>query len=224
MIGDRVVSDIINAELVVADLTELNPNAFYELGIRHSTEKSTIHVAKSGTVLPFDNIAHRTIFFDLMDWQSIESARARLGDSVRATKAPGYRVSNPITQANASFKMRQSEDPRDRVIAEMQERMSALENSLAKMPSRVEYAQYNSPTVAPLTEIKLSPLSQAIKTYRTLTGAGLLPAKQVVEALRDGKKTDATRLHRTATGQTPIDSKKFIESFEQFLPAAFFNT
>src|SRR5271165_2172238 len=51
MIGDRVISDIINAELVVADLTDLNPNAFYELGIRHSKEKSVIHVAKLGTQL-----------------------------------------------------------------------------------------------------------------------------------------------------------------------------
>ena len=63
MIGDKVVTDIIHAELVVADLTNLNPNAFYELGIRHSTLKPTIHVAKSGTALPFDNISHRTIFF-----------------------------------------------------------------------------------------------------------------------------------------------------------------
>jgi hypothetical protein len=114
MIGDRVIADIINAALVIADLTDLNPNAFYELGIRHSTELPTIHMAKLGTALPFDNVAHRTIFVDLGDWHSIEQARTRLADSVRATNAPGYLVSNPITQANASFKMRQSEDPRDR--------------------------------------------------------------------------------------------------------------
>src|SRR5688572_11817576 len=48
MIGDRVVSDIVNSELIVADLTGLNPNVFYELGIRHSTEKPAIHIAKSG--------------------------------------------------------------------------------------------------------------------------------------------------------------------------------
>jgi hypothetical protein len=65
MIGDRVISDIINAELVVADLTELNQNAFYELGIRHSTEKPTIHVARAETTLPFDTVSHSTIFVDL---------------------------------------------------------------------------------------------------------------------------------------------------------------
>jgi hypothetical protein len=127
MIGDRVISDIINAELVIADLTDLNANAFYELGIRHSTEKPTIHIAKAGTVLPFDTVAHRTIFVDLTDWHSLEDARERLGNSARAVKSPGYRVSNPITQANASFKMRQSEDPRDRALAAIQERLDAIE-------------------------------------------------------------------------------------------------
>src|SRR5580704_4550158 len=132
MIGDRVVSDIINAEIVVADLTDLNPNAFYELGIRHSKEKPTIHVAKAGTALPFDNVSHRTIFVDLTDWHSIEQARIRLAESARAVAAPGYKVSNPITQANASFKMRQSEDPRDQVVAELRERLNSLENKISK--------------------------------------------------------------------------------------------
>ena len=136
MIGDRVVSDIINADLVVADLTDLNPNAFYELGIRHSTEKPTIHIAKSGTALPFDNVAHRTIFVDLMDWQSTEQARSRLAESTRAIKAAGYKVSNPITQANASFKMRQSDDPKDRILADLQERLASIEANVVKAEPR----------------------------------------------------------------------------------------
>ena len=82
--------------------------------------------------LPFDNVSHRTIFVDLTDWHSTEQARSRLAEATRAIRAPGYRVSNPITQANASFKMRQSEDPRERLIADIQERMATLENSVVK--------------------------------------------------------------------------------------------
>jgi hypothetical protein len=98
MISDRVISDIIHAELVVADLTELNPNAFYELGIRHSAEKPAIHVAKLGTPLPFDNASHRTIFIDLSDWQSIQRGRTQLAGSARAIQDPDFQISNPITQ------------------------------------------------------------------------------------------------------------------------------
>jgi hypothetical protein len=132
MISDRVVTDIINAELVIADLTDLNANAFYELGIRHSTQKPTIHVAKAGTELPFDTVAHRTIFVDLGDWRNLEEARERLAKSARAITSKDYKVSNPITQANASFKMRQSDDPRDRVIAAILERLDAIESERGK--------------------------------------------------------------------------------------------
>jgi len=130
MIGDRVITDITHADLVVADLTDLNPNAFYELGIRHSTEKAAIHIAKTGTPLPFDNFTHRTIFVDVGDWQSIVGARDSLARSTRAIKEPGFKVSNPITQANASFNMRESADPRERLVANLQERVLELENRI----------------------------------------------------------------------------------------------
>jgi hypothetical protein len=130
MVSDRVIADIMRAELVVADLTELNPNVFYELGIRHATGKPTIHVARMGTPLPFDNISHRTIFVDLADWHSIESGRRRLADSSRAINSPTFQVSNPITQANASFKMRESADPKDMVIAQIQDKLKIIESRI----------------------------------------------------------------------------------------------
>jgi hypothetical protein len=67
-----------------------------------------------------------------MDLYSIEAARNRLAESARAVRSPDYLVSNPIAQANASFRMRQSEDPRERVLADMQERMFSLESMLTK--------------------------------------------------------------------------------------------
>jgi hypothetical protein len=180
MIGDRVVTDIINAELVVADLTDLNPNAFYELGIRHSTEKPTIHVAKMGTLLPFDNVSHRTIFIDLMDWHSIQQARARLAEAVRATKAPGFKVSNPITQANASFKMRQSEDPRDRMLADIQERLANLEG---RGNQQAEAAR-NDAVLEIATALGKKDMAAASRSYRSFTGAGMKEARKFLDAVQ----------------------------------------
>ncbi|GAA0267352.1 hypothetical protein GCM10008965_39210 [Methylorubrum aminovorans] len=127
MIGDRIIHDIINSDLVIADLTGLNPNVFYELGIRHAVGRPTIHIAKIGTVLPFDNSGHDTLFVDVTDWQDIVRTRGRLSASIRAINDPNYRVSNPITQSNASYALKSSEDPRDIVLAEVNDRLSALE-------------------------------------------------------------------------------------------------
>src|SRR4051794_19221992 len=46
MINDRVIYDVLNSDLAVADLSFLNPNAVYELGIRHATLKPVIHIAR----------------------------------------------------------------------------------------------------------------------------------------------------------------------------------
>jgi ribosomal protein L7/L12 len=214
MIGDRVVTDIINAELVVADLTDLNPNAFYELGIRHSTEKPTIHIARTGTLLPFDNVAHRTIFVDLGDWHSIERARTQLANSTRAIKAPNYKVSNPITQANASFKMRQSEDPRDQVLAEMQERMAAFE-SMISQKSVQDLAEDDRNKSYAAREIgaalRLGQKIEAIKLFRRITGADLLTSKNFIESLSSRDKLEAIRQFRAITGTGLKEAKDFVE-------------
>jgi ribosomal protein L7/L12 len=210
MIGDRVISDIINAELVVADLTDLNPNAFYELGIRHSTEKPAIHVARAGTALPFDNVAHRTIFVDLTDWHSIEQARERLASSARTIRTPDYKVSNPITQANASFKMRQSEDPRDQVIAQIQERMAALETAFPMRSMAIEYdAQKDVREIA--TALEKNEIKRAISLYRGLTGADLVQSKSFIEAVKNGRKIDSIKIHRTVTSDSLREAKDFVD-------------
>ena len=99
MIGSRILVDLVAADLVVADLTNLNANAFYELAIRHVSMRPAIHIAKAGTLLPFDNAGNRTVFVDLTDWTSIQQARLHLARSARVIREPGYTVTNPISQA-----------------------------------------------------------------------------------------------------------------------------
>src|ERR1700730_8486706 len=68
MITDHLITEILESDLIVADLSFLNPNVFYELGIAHSEEKPVIHIAHRETKLPFDNIGMRAVMFDLSDW------------------------------------------------------------------------------------------------------------------------------------------------------------
>jgi hypothetical protein len=127
MITDRMIHDILNADLVIADLTFLKPNAFYELGIRHAREKPVIHFASSETNLPFDAMTHRAVIQDITSWEGLERARQQIRAQAKATEAEDYRVSNPITQANASFQMRESADPKEKLLAEVLARLERLE-------------------------------------------------------------------------------------------------
>lgn len=62
-ITDRIISSIWSADLVLANLTSLNPNVMFELAIRYSFAKPAIVIAEQGTILPFDVNAENTVFY-----------------------------------------------------------------------------------------------------------------------------------------------------------------
>lgn len=62
-INDQVIQHIYEDKLAICNLTGLNPNVMYELGVRYTMRKHTILICEKGTRLPFDIIAERTIFY-----------------------------------------------------------------------------------------------------------------------------------------------------------------
>src|SRR3954453_18320013 len=40
----QVLERVLESDLVIADLTDHNPNVFYELAVRHASQKPVIHV------------------------------------------------------------------------------------------------------------------------------------------------------------------------------------
>jgi len=50
----EIITKLVNSRVVVADLTDLNPNVLWELGIRQSFKHGTVTIADESQVLPFD--------------------------------------------------------------------------------------------------------------------------------------------------------------------------
>jgi hypothetical protein len=48
-----IVNDLVNSDLVLAVLTDYNPNVLYELGTRHSLKRGTIMMLERGQKIPF---------------------------------------------------------------------------------------------------------------------------------------------------------------------------
>lgn len=53
-ISARIERDLRQARVVIADLTDANPNVYFELGFRHALDRPFVHLARAGTPLPFD--------------------------------------------------------------------------------------------------------------------------------------------------------------------------
>src|ERR1700744_4521649 len=60
LIDAQVIHKLLTAEIVIADLTGLNPNVFYEIGIRHMAQKPIIHMHEAGQSIPFDVSLYRS--------------------------------------------------------------------------------------------------------------------------------------------------------------------
>ena len=62
-ITKRIIKEIYQDELAIANLTGNNPNVMYERAIRYCLGKPVLTIAEKGTNLPFDVMPERTIFY-----------------------------------------------------------------------------------------------------------------------------------------------------------------
>jgi hypothetical protein len=59
-----IIQGIVKAEVVIADITPVNQNVFYELGYAHALGKPTILLAERGKKFPFDIRGYRVLIYD----------------------------------------------------------------------------------------------------------------------------------------------------------------
>lgn len=64
---DQIWSGIQSAKVLVAVLTDRNPNVFYELGLAHALNKPVVLVSSNEKDVPFDLHHIRVIYYDLTD-------------------------------------------------------------------------------------------------------------------------------------------------------------
>ena len=84
IINQTIIDHLLKDELVIADMTEHNPNAFYEMGYRACTGKPMINLREKSETIPFDISNIRAFDYDLKDLDSVEEIKTRIKSTINA--------------------------------------------------------------------------------------------------------------------------------------------
>lgn len=115
-IDEQIITALLSADLVIADLTTLNPNAFYEIGIRHTIQKPIIHMHLEGQRIPFDIASFRSIKFARKWPKDIRIARAALKEFVTTTQSLDFVADNPVTFSRGKVEFEKTATPSEKII------------------------------------------------------------------------------------------------------------
>lgn len=90
---------LLEADVSIVDITSLNANVFYELGIRHALKNSvTVLIRQKGTHAPFNIQGLRVIDYDPTDLASVDKSKTQIGNFIqnglryKLTDSPVYQV------------------------------------------------------------------------------------------------------------------------------------
>ena len=91
-----IVTRIVQSQLIVADLTDNNPNVFYELGVAHALGRPVILLAQNLNDVPFDLRPYRVLIYDT-HFTKISAARGELGRYIEAFTSGKLEFGNPVS-------------------------------------------------------------------------------------------------------------------------------
>lgn len=97
-----IIHGISHANLVVADLTSLNPNVMYELGIAHALSKPTIMLTQNMEEVPFDLRSYRIIVYSVR-FNEVMHLQEKLREIAKKREAGSITFENPVSDFAAKL-------------------------------------------------------------------------------------------------------------------------
>ena len=112
-----IIRNIYVADLVIADLTTINPNVFYELGIAHALERPTVLLTQSIEDVPFDLKSYRVIIYSTK-YDNVKVLKNKLIEIANSAKNNDLNFGNPVTDFKPKEKIEKLPDKKKEEIVE----------------------------------------------------------------------------------------------------------
>lgn len=154
MITTQVINHIVNDAMVVADLTGENANVFYELAVRHASQKPYIQIIQKGDRIPFDVAGIRTIEIDHRDLESVANAKTEMARQMRASST-GVPIESPISIAIDFDRLKRSDDPAKRELADILHSITEMKSMMNQVLHDVGFASRAMSRAASFNAVRL---------------------------------------------------------------------
>lgn len=135
-ITSQIIQKLVESDLVIADLTEHNPNVFYELAVRHATAKPYIQLIDSSESIPFDISDTRTIYYDF-DISNAREASDRIQAHLETIEEQDPEFDNPISRSADLKYWRESGDPMQQNLADIMDGLNQLNMRLNRIEQKI---------------------------------------------------------------------------------------
>lgn len=125
-INRTFVDIVLSADLVIADLTELQPSGFYELGIRHAAQLPTVLLTQTDRLAPFSHKDFRFVVYEYRtrDDELEQRTREALTEAIRDLLQSGPRVPG----INLPAKKISPRETRQELVARINEAADAIQS------------------------------------------------------------------------------------------------
>ena len=149
----NLIKDILNklnmADVVIADLTDMNPNVFYELGVRHTLRNRTILIAQDMKYVPSDLRSYWVIIYKkglsgLQDFKN--KIRGTMKEMMNNPEKPDNPVEDFLGEKNISL-LSQERSGNSRkltaLVGELSYNMSLVDSVLSTVKTNEEAKKKN---------------------------------------------------------------------------------
>jgi hypothetical protein len=110
-ITPQIVESILEADLVIADLSGFNPNVYYEVAIAHGYERPTVHLQVAVERPAFDLKDMRLVRYNLTNPRELATAVKTLKDFADYASEHPAKVRTPLSGAKQFLQIEESGDP-----------------------------------------------------------------------------------------------------------------
>ena len=180
----NLIKDILNelnkADVVIADLTDTNPNVFYELGVRHTLRNRTILIAQDMKYVPSDLTSYWVVTYK-KGIAGLQDFKDRMRDILREMLKNPEKPDNPVADFLGEKNMNLLSQERSAnakkltaLVGELSRNISAVDSLLSTVKKSKQSQKKKGRHVVAIARFDNACLSLLLSTrYIALPGAFL---------------------------------------------------